>query len=110
MSKLGSCKNKNELRVMLEPLIDEYAKWVNETKTAVEKSEKFDAKDREIILLKTKETDIVIQRMRDGIDLLESDEKEAQYVISQKIWYFVNACWCQMASQRLSVLFSQLSL
>ena len=43
MSKLGSCKNKNELRVMLEPLIDEYAKWVNETKTKVEISEKFDA-------------------------------------------------------------------
>ena len=103
MSKLGSCKNKNELRVMLEPLIDEYAKWVNETKTKVEKSEKFDAKDREIILLKTKETDIVIQRMRDGIDLLESDEKafdSFKFANNSIAWQQVHYKWAASNAEK----------
>jgi len=75
MVNLGICKNKNELRSMLEPLIDEYEQWINDTKSKVDSSGKFDSKEREIILHKTKDTDLVIKRMNAGIDLLESDEK-----------------------------------
>jgi len=75
MAKLGTCNNKNELRGMLEPLIDEYEKWVNNTRAKVDASEKFDSKEREIIFHKMENTELVLKRMNDGIDLLESDEK-----------------------------------
>ena len=37
MSNLGNCKNQNDLSNMLEPLIEEYANWINQTKTEVER-------------------------------------------------------------------------
>ena len=75
MVKLGTCNNKNELRNMLKPLIDEYEKWVNDTRNKVNVSEKFDSKERETIVHRMKNTELVLKRMNDGIELLESDEK-----------------------------------
>jgi len=74
MVKLGTCNNKNELRGMLEPLIQEYKKWVDDTKSKINSSDKFDSNEREIIFHKIKSTDLVIKRMNQGIELLESDE------------------------------------
>jgi len=76
MSNLGNCKNQNDLSNMLEPLIEEYANWINQTKTEVKNDEKFDESEREIILdLQIKKAENVVQRMKDGLACLKSDEK-----------------------------------
>lgn len=98
MAKLGTCNNKNELLNMLKPLIDEYETWVNDTRSKVDVSEKFDSKERETILLKMKNTELVLKRMNDGINLLESDEKafdSFKFANMAIAWQQVHSDWAR---------------
>lgn len=106
MAKLGTCNNKNELRDMLKPLIDEYETWVNDTRSKVGISEKFDSKERETILLKMKNTELVLKRMNDGIDLLESDEKAFEsfkFANMAIAWQQVHGKWAKDNAEKNEV-------
>ena len=103
MTKLGTCNNKNELRNMLKPLISEYETWVNNTRSKVGVSEKFDSKEREIIFHKMKNTELVLKRMNEGIDLLESDEKafdSFKFANMAIAWQQVHGYWARENAEK----------
>ncbi len=75
MIKLGSCKDKDELRNMLEPLVSGYETWISNTKNKVTDDKKLTDDERKIVLHKSEETKTALDRMKSGIDVLTSNDK-----------------------------------
>ena len=75
MTALGTCTDKTKLRGMLEPLIIKYKKWADDISSEIDSSAGYTSEELGIIKTQIKNTDLVLERMRQGIDLLESDEK-----------------------------------
>ena len=74
MTALGTCTDKTKLREMLEPLINQYEKWADDISSEINSSSDYTSEEQEIIKIQIKNTDIVLERMRQGIDLLESND------------------------------------
>ena len=75
MIKLGSCKDKDELRNMLEPLVSGYETWISDTKNKVTDDKKLTDDERKIVLHKSEETKTALDRIKSGIDVLTSNDK-----------------------------------
>ena len=49
MNKLGSCNDKNELRELLNPIIENYKIWIEKTSADILESQEFDDKENKIL-------------------------------------------------------------
>ena len=74
MNKLGSCNDKNELRELLNPIIENYKIWIEKTSADILESQEFDDKENKILEKQLDEAKNVVKRMNDGLHILESDE------------------------------------
>ena len=74
MNKIGSCNDIHELREMINPIINGYTDWIQETKNSIQHSQEFNDKENQILKKQLDESEIVVQRMNDGLTLLESDQ------------------------------------
>jgi len=74
MNKIGSCKNIDELRLLINPIINNYIIWIEKTENFIRHSQEFDEKENQILKKQLDEAKIVVQRMNDGLNLLESNQ------------------------------------
>ena len=75
MNKLGTCNTVTELNNLINPIIDKYIQWINETETTILNSKEFDDKENQILKKQVDEAKFAVQRIKDGVNLMESDSR-----------------------------------
>jgi hypothetical protein len=103
MNKIGSCNDIHELRELINPIINDYTDWIQKTENFIQHSQEFNEKENQILKKQLDEAKIVVQRMTDGLNLLESNQNAFDsFMFANKAiaWQQVHGKWVALNTEK----------